>query len=105
MALVSGADQTSPFGMVYLSDQARANLAKGGDKGGIESSLAEHLSSLNSKLDHHEQLATLVVVSDDWTVDNGMLTPTLKLKRNALEKRYQPQVDGWYAEKKKVIWA
>ena len=33
-----------------------------------------------------------------WTVDNGMLTPTFKSKRNDLKKRYQKEIDAMYAE-------
>ena len=57
------------------------------------------LTQINAKLDAHEQLEKLIVMREEWTVDNGLLTPTLKLKRQAIEARYGPQVDGWYALK------
>ena len=34
-----------------------------------------------------------------------MLTPTMKVKRGAIEKHYEAKVEGWYEEKSKVIWA
>jgi long-chain acyl-CoA synthetase len=42
---------------------------------------------------------------EEWTVDNGLLTPTLKLKRSAIEARYADHVDGWYASRTNIVWA
>jgi long-chain acyl-CoA synthetase len=44
------------------------------------------------------------VVRDQWQVSNGLLTPTLKIKRAAIEKAYEGELDGWYAAKKAVVW-
>jgi long-chain acyl-CoA synthetase len=46
----------------------------------------------------------LVVINDDWTIENGFLTPTMKLKRNVVEERYHGQIEAWYAAKKPVVW-
>ena len=43
------------------------------------------------------------VVADAWTIENGMLTPTLKVKRATIEERYAPHVDGWYAHERRVL--
>jgi long-subunit acyl-CoA synthetase (AMP-forming) len=37
-------------------------------------------------------------------VENGLLTPTLKLKRSAIEERYRPSLAGWYATGERIIW-
>ena len=39
-------------------------------------------------LESHEQLSTLYVIDDPWTVENELLTPTMKIKRDKLEARY-----------------
>ena len=39
-----------------------------------------------------------------WTIENGLLTPTMKVKRAAIEGRYGARVDEWYAERTTVIW-
>ncbi|KKL16517.1 hypothetical protein LCGC14_2494750, partial [marine sediment metagenome] len=33
-----------------------------------------------------------------------MLTPTMKIKRNVIEDVYNPKMDGWFEQQKKVIW-
>ena len=62
------------------------------------------LEKINAEVDPHERLSFLTVVKDGWTVDNGFLTPTLKIKRNIVENTYGPHLDGWYAAKQPVIW-
>ena len=46
----------------------------------------------------------VAIVDEPWTVDNGFITPTLKIKRNALETRYQPLVDEWMRQNRPVVW-
>jgi len=45
-----------------------------------------------------------VVVKEPWTMENGMLTPTMKIKRNVIEEIYNRKMDEWFEQKKKVIW-
>ena len=51
-----------------------------------------------------EQLGFVAIVSERWLIENGFLTPTMKIKRSTIEAHYKPQLDAWYASKKKVIW-
>jgi long-chain acyl-CoA synthetase len=46
----------------------------------------------------------LVVASTPWTVENEILTPTFKIKRNRIEELYAASYDGWESSGKKVIW-
>jgi long-subunit acyl-CoA synthetase (AMP-forming) len=55
-------------------------------------------------VDPHEKLAFIAVITDEWSIENSFLTPTLKLKRNVVEAAYEGQVEGWYAERKPVVW-
>ncbi len=67
--------------------------------------LSAHMEQLNATLDAHARLDKLVVVAEEWTVDNGMLTPTLKVKRASVEGRYMPHAPVWVEKRETVIWA
>jgi long-chain acyl-CoA synthetase len=101
---VSGAGQPQPYALVVLSEEARAGVRQG-NRQKLQSELAEHLEQLNKGLDRTEQLQFLSVVGDEWTAENGFLTPTLKLKRAKIEDAYKNEVTGWYAQNQKIIWA
>jgi long-chain acyl-CoA synthetase len=67
--------------------------------------MANHLLTVNHELDPHEQLAVLILMSQPWTVENGLITPTFKIKRNVLETRYESHFDRWTSSGRKVVWA
>jgi long-subunit acyl-CoA synthetase (AMP-forming) len=100
---VTGSGYPKPHGIVMLSEEAREELNNEG-KEAIEKELAQHLNSVNGLLPPFEQLAFLAVIKDEWMPENGFLTPTLKIKRTKLEKAYGPIFDGWYEEKRSVVW-
>lgn len=102
---VTGAGYPQPHAVVMLSEEARAVLDQSPTgREMIEGELASFLGSLNATLPHHERLAFLAVAKDEWLPENGFLTPTMKLKRSRLEKIYGEIADGWYAEKKPIVW-
>jgi long-subunit acyl-CoA synthetase (AMP-forming) len=47
----------------------------------------------------------IVVVREPWSIENGFLTPTMKIKRARIEAAVAPQVEGWYAGRDRVQWA
>lgn len=103
-ACVSGAGQPQPHALVVLSEEARVAVRQG-KRQTLEGELAAHLEQLNKGLDRIEQLQFLSVVRDEWTAENGFLTPTLKIMRSKIEDAYKNQVAGWYAQNRRVIWA
>jgi long-subunit acyl-CoA synthetase (AMP-forming) len=58
---------------------------------------------VNGQLEAHEKLSCIVVVKDLWSMENGFLTPTMKIKRNVIEQHYLPKAEGWVALKKPVV--
>ena len=70
----------------------------------LAQSLEAHLKALNAQLDHHERLAFVAVVKDSWQIENGFLTPTMKMKRSVIEETYVSHADGWYERKIAVVW-
>ena len=94
---VLGAGMPAPVAIVVLSDAAR-HLP--GDN--VESSLGATLVDTNKHLESHERLSGIIIVSDEWTTENGLLTPTLKIKRDDLEARYRSIVETHRS--KPVTW-
>lgn len=101
---VTGANLGQPLGIVMLNAEA-VTLARNGGRADLEASLAEHLKAVNSGLDPHEQLECLVVVTEPWTVDNGVITPTFKVKRNRVEELYATSYERWANSRQPVLWA
>jgi len=102
--VVTGANLGQPLGIVMLNPDAASRAADAAVRARLEASLGEHLRSVNATLDPHEQLDCLVVVSTAWTVDNDLITPTFKVKRNRIEEVYASQYERWEASGLKIIW-
>ena len=102
--VVTGANLGQPVGIVMLNADAAQRAKDAAQRGAMEAAFAEHLKAVNAPLDPHEQLDCLVVVTTPWTVDNGFITPTFKVKRNRIEEVYASKYDGWVATRRKVIW-
>jgi len=58
--------------------------------------LVELLNTINHQLEQHEKIAKLIVVKEEWTIENGILTPTLKIKRKIIEQLFQPYYETWF---------
>ena len=102
---VTGANLGQPLGIVMLNAQAATKAGDSGARGALEQSLSAHLTHLNASLDPHEQLDCLVVVTEPWTVDNGFITPTFKVKRNRIEEVYAPRYEGWLGARRAIVWS
>jgi len=104
MVVVTGGNKPQPFALAVLTEHARPLGADSHRRQAIQTALREHLDRVNDRLDAHERLAKLIVVSEPWTIENGLLTPSLKVKRAALEARYAPNIEAWYANSERVQW-
>lgn len=102
---VTGPNLAQPFILLMLSLETRQALDKGTlSRDTLTAEFERFLNQVNSMLEDHEKLAFAVVVKDQWTMENGFLTPTMKIKRNVIEARYLPFAEGWQALGEKVIW-
>ena len=101
---VAGCGQPQPFALVMLSADAQKELADGSGRATLAPQLESLRGEVNARLEPHEQLDFLVVVKDQWTMDNGYLTPTMKIRRSVIESRYQPQVERWSKQQQPVVW-
>ena len=101
---VTGANLGQPLAVLMLNEGAVAKSKTAEGKAELEAGLAAHLKTVNATLDPHEQLDCLVLATDPWSVDNGFITPTFKVKRNRVEEVYASSYERWVGAKKKVIW-
>jgi long-chain acyl-CoA synthetase len=70
----------------------------------LSASLVQAVVDINPTLAKHEQVEKVVVMKEDWTVDNGLMTPTLKVKRNQVEKIHMPMYSSWFDSEDKVMY-
>jgi long-chain acyl-CoA synthetase len=96
---VAGQSLPQPVALVVLSDLGRA-----ANRDSVTESLSATMNSLNPRLHSYERVKKVVVVRDSWTVDNNMLTPTMKTKRNVVEAHYNPFMEDWYERAELIIW-
>ena len=101
---VTGANLGQPLAVLMLNEGAVAQAATPEGRAELETTLGAHLTQINESLDPHEQLACLVLVTEPWSVGNGFITPTFKVKRNRVEEVYAASYDKWESARKKVIW-
>ena len=102
---VTGPTQPQPFALFMLSLDALKEIENGElSRDTLTNDFKDLLKSVNATLEDHERLDYVVVVKDQWTIENGYLTPTMKIKRNIIEDSYLPQADGWVARREQVIW-
>ena len=96
---VVGANLKQPMALVVLEENNEL------DKATVEQDLHQTLDDVNAMLDNHERIAKFVVMKESWTVENNLITPTMKVKRNILEKKYEDDFLKWQSKKEvKVIW-
>ncbi len=70
----------------------------------LASSLTASINEVNKKLESFERIEKAVVMKDAWTVENNLMTPTMKVKRNEVEKIHQSKYVQWYGMQDKIVW-
>lgn len=102
---VAGAGFPQPFAIAMLSaDMLPAFSTDEALRNELSESLKQVLDEANAVADHHEQLDFIAVVPEQWNVENGFLTPTLKIKRAAVEDAYSKHFEAWSRQRKPIVW-
>ncbi len=96
---VVGSGVPQPIVLINLSIVGKAKSASA-----ISQSIAATLAQVNPTLESFERLAKAIIMKRDWTIDNGLITPTLKVKRNEVEKIHLPMYPVWYEQDDFIIW-
>jgi long-chain acyl-CoA synthetase len=101
---VTGPNLGQPLGIVMLNADGIAKAASSEGRAALEASMSAHLKAINDQLDPHERLDCLILVTTPWTVDNGFITPTFKIKRNRVEEVYGAKYEKWVGSRKQILW-
>jgi long-chain acyl-CoA synthetase len=104
LSLVSGVGQPAAYAMVILAEHIRPRLGEDEVRQQVENEMQALLKDINAAVADHEQLHMIVVKREPWSVENGFLTPTMKVRRARIEKSMEAHVDGWYATGRRVHW-
>src|SRR5690554_518794 len=62
----------------------------------VNTALERHIANVNKKLNHWEQIQKWQLITDPLTIESGLLTPTLKLRRKATEAAYAEIIENLY---------
>jgi long-subunit acyl-CoA synthetase (AMP-forming) len=96
---IVGLTLPQPVALTVLSE-----IGKNASRETVVQSLQQTLRDVNDSLANFERLAKVVVVREAWNVENGILTPTLKIKRNVVNQRYAPYLQQWYEQGESIVW-
>ena len=99
-----GSGQPSPFAMIILADAVRKRCVDPEVRRDLERSLLALLEGVNAELDPFERVSMIVVADGPWTIGNGLITPTLKIRRSVVEDQYRRLFDQWTDQQSGVVW-
>jgi len=68
-----------------------SEISKSADAAEIEQSLQDISQTINATGEKHARIGAVIVSEQSWTIDNGFLTPTLKIKRDQVEAQFGEQ--------------
>lgn len=97
--VVVGLGLAQPMALIKLSEIGKAKSTSE-----VEAELLPELQRVNEELINFQRLSHLVIIQDEWTIENKILTPTLKVKRNLIQEKYQDQFNRWAGQAHKIIW-
>ena len=74
------------------------------NKDSVSEKLTKVLEEVNEKLDNYKKISNIILVKEDWVPENGMTTPTLKIKRAKIDEKFSDKYAEWEKSDKTVIW-
>ena len=104
-SMVSGVGQSASYGLIVLAEDVRPKMKDPAVRAEVTAAMTELLKETNKGLADYEQMKMLVIAKEPWSIENGCLTPTMKIKRTKIEAEVAPQVDKWFEGKDKVLWS
>ena len=96
---VAGLGCPQPLALLNLSEVGRKESNEI-----VEESLRQSLEKLNGNLSSYERVSTLIIDKEEWSQDNEILTPTLKVRRGKLDELYNKSYIQWHEAPEQIIW-
>ncbi|MEM6320052.1 MAG: AMP-binding protein [Bacteroidota bacterium] len=96
---VAGLGIPQPVALVCLSE-----IGMKEDKAKVTENLQSEVQRVNGQLHNHERISTIIVANEPWSPENKLLTPTLKIRRGAINDAYGERLSAWHEAPDKVIW-
>ena len=96
---VVGLGVPQPLMLVNISD-----IGKKLSKEELINELEEKLETVNSETFNYLRVSTIVICKNEWTPQNEILTPTMKIKRGNVDKMYMSEYNNWHNSSDKIIW-
>ena len=88
-----------PMCLIQLSE-----IGKSTSRDNLSKMFLDTLESINSNLVNYKKISTLVIVEDEWSQENGIVGPTQKLKRGAVDEKYNKNYLSWHESDQKLIF-
>lgn len=98
-ACVLGSRYPQPFIIVVLSKQGKEM-----DSNRLARKLEFTMETCNKRSMGYQRLKKVIIVKEEWTTENNILTLTMKMKRNAVAKLYEEKLERIYASGETVSW-
>lgn len=105
-AVVIGEEKKFTSALIFcdfeLLEKAKKKLKfVGSDKaflssGKLKEFMQRKIREVNKGLDHHEQIQKFYIAQEEISIESGEITPSMKLKRGALEEKYSDAIKGFY---------
>jgi len=96
---VVGLGIPQPIAIVNISETGSAR-----DKAEVEKSILETIEKLNSKQENYSKVTTVIINAEQWSQDNELLTPTLKVRRGKIDDTFGKNYSAWHDADDKIIW-
>ncbi len=97
---VIGSGLPSAMALCTLSESARK-----ADPSVNRQLLLDAFTETNKGLEKYEQLSRLIILPDEWTIANELLTPTLKIKRRMIDASFSHQYEAWSKLNDTIVFA
>ena len=74
------------------------------DKDTLKQQLSNKLELVNKNLVSYRKVSTIVIMKEAWSPENGLCTPTLKIKRVKIDEKFMSKYSQWHENSEAIIW-